>query len=135
MRNQAYYLKEQFNRERGDDKRNSTTLAELSRQLGEIEKEKARLQIEDKMIRNKKDELDTDRKLELENIKTAVVSEERKLQENIVAVRRQEQDIEDRINRLKKEISNAKLKNGEALSQIQSGLQGTMNDVSGRYTK
>ena len=129
MRNQIYFLREQFGREKQDDKKNSMILSELGRQLGEVNKEYSRLQVEDNMIRRKKDSLEADRRTDLESIKSGVIGEEKRLQEHIISVRRQEQEIDDRINKKKKEIAAAKSENDRVLAKMQEGLEGTM----GRY--
>ncbi len=126
MRNQIYFLREQFNREKQDDKKNSMILSELGRQLGEINKEYSRLQVEDNMIRRKKDSLEADRRTDIESIKSGVIGEEKRLQENIISVRRQEQELEDRINKKRKEIAAVKSENDRVLAKLQEGLEGTI---------
>lgn len=132
-RNQAYHLKEQLNRERGEDRRHNGSLAELSRQLGEAEKEKARLQIEDKMLSTKREATEKDRRMEMDNVRALVLTEEKKLQEGIGAMRKREQEIDDKIARLRNDHQHLQTKHRELMNKIQHGLHNTLSDTIGRY--
>jgi phage shock protein A len=133
MRNQIYYLKDGLNRERGEDRKNSVAIADLSRLLGEAEKERARIEIEQKLLKAKRDQGDHEKRVDMENIKTQVLGEEKRLQDTVATMRRREQEIDDKIGRVKADHNALLGKHREVMDKIQSGLHSTLHNTIGKY--
>lgn len=132
-RNQIYYMKDQLVREKNEDNRSKQILAEYSRKLGEMEKEKARLQIEERMLKTKRDNSELEKRQETEHLKTQLSAEERRMQDNIASLRKREQDIDDKIARARQDYNLLQGRHREVKDKIQIGLQSTLNTTLGQY--
>ena len=132
-RNQIYYMKDQLTREKNEDNRSKQVLAEFSRKLGEMEKEKARIQIEERMLKTKRDNTELEKRQEIESLKGQLLAEERRMQDNIASLRKREQDIEDKIARARQDYNLLLGKHREVKDKIQSGLQSTLTNTLGQY--
>lgn len=133
QRNQIYYMKDQLTREKNEDNRCKHTLAEYSRHLGEAEKELARLKIEARMLETKRENTEHEKRQEIESLKSQLLGEERRMQENISSLRRREQDIDDKIARARSDYNQLLGKHREVKERVQSDLQNKLTSTLGEY--
>lgn len=132
-RNQIYYMKDQLTREKNEDNRCKQGLVEHSRRLGEAEKELARLKIESRMLETKKENTEHEKRQEIESLKSQLLSEDRRMQENLSSLRKREQDIEDKLARARSDYNMLLGKHREAKDRIQSDLQTKLTTTLGEY--
>lgn len=132
-RNQIYYMKDQLSREKNEDNRSKQVLAEFSRKLGEMEKEKARIQIEERMLKTKRDNTELEKRQEIDSLKGQLAAEERRMQDNISSLRKREQDIDEKIVRARQDFNLLQGRHREVKDKIQIGLQSTLTNTLGQY--
>jgi chromosome segregation ATPase len=132
-RNQIYYMKDQLSREKNEDNRSKQVLAEFSRKLGEMEKEKARIQIEERMLKTKRDNTELEKRQEIDSLKGQLAAEERRMQDNISSLKKREQDIDEKIVRARQDFNLLQGRHREVKDKIQIGLQSTLTNTLGQY--
>lgn len=135
QRNQIYYLKDILARERAEDRKVQEHMKDLGRAHGELNKEKSRIEIDYSNLLKKKDALDQAKRLELENNKAIVASEEKKFQEAISVHRKREQELEDKIARVRSDYAALTSKHRETAAKLQGGLHNTLAETIGRYNE
>lgn len=133
QRNQIYYLKDILARERAEDRKAQEQFKEFGRVLGKISDEKSRLEIEHSNLLKKRDTLEQAKRIEYENAKSIVQAEEKKYQDMVAGQRKREQDLDEKIAKVRSEFNSLNSKHRETASKLQGGLQNTLTETIGRY--
>lgn len=135
QRNKIYHLKDVLARERLEDRKGQEALKELGRVQGDLNKERSALEIDYNNLLKKRDALDQAKRLELENNKAIVVSEEKKFQEAVNMHRKREQELEDKISRVRSDHAALMAKHRDTAAKLQGGLHNTLAETIGRYNE